>query len=71
MFPASRRVPIGMPALSIERRSSLADGRSLEQMRSQYRGDAYDVTAELSLFDTKHLHPAPAAPSPPPLSRSA
>jgi len=63
--------PIGTPALSIERRSFLADGRPLELMRSQYRGDAYDVTVELSLFDTRHLHAAPAAPLPPPQSRSA
>ena len=64
-------VPIGTPALSIERRSFLADGRPLELMRSQYRGDAYDVLVELSLSDTKPRHTAPAAPSSIPQSRSA
>jgi GntR family transcriptional regulator len=64
-------VRAGTPALSIERRSFLADGRPLELMRSQYRGDAYDVLVELSLFDTKHLHAASAAPVPTPQSRSA
>jgi GntR family transcriptional regulator len=56
-------VPIGTPALSIERRSFLADGSPLELMRSQYRGDAYDVTVELSLIDTRHPPAAPASPS--------
>jgi GntR family transcriptional regulator len=53
-------VAIGTPALSIERRSFLADGRPLELMRSQYRGDAYDVVVELSLHDTR-THPSAAA----------
>ena len=64
-------VPIGTPALSIERRSFLADGTPLELMRSQYRGDSYDVLVELSLYDTKHLHAAAAAPFSTPQSRSA
>jgi GntR family transcriptional regulator len=46
-------VPAGTPALSIERRSFLKDGRPLELMRSQYRGDAYDVIVELNLNETK------------------
>ncbi len=37
----------GSPALSIERRALLADGRVVEFTRSLYRGDAYDFVAEL------------------------
>ncbi|MDB5366552.1 MAG: GntR family transcriptional regulator [Rhodospirillales bacterium] len=47
------QVPPGTPALSIERRSFLKDGRPLELMRSQYRGDAYDVIVELNLNEAK------------------
>jgi len=36
------------PGLYIERRGFSADGRSCELTRSYYRGDAYDVVAELS-----------------------
>lgn len=64
-------VPIGTPALSIERRSFLADGRPLELMRSQYRGDAYDVVVELSLHDGRPHPAASAAASLTPQSRSA
>ena len=39
----------GAPALSIERRTFLANGCPLEFLRSQYRGDAYDVVVELNL----------------------
>lgn len=42
-------VPEGTPALFIERRSFLENGRPLEFVRSQYRGDAYDFIVELNL----------------------
>jgi GntR family transcriptional regulator len=38
----------GAPGLFIERRGFLADGRAAEFTRSYYRGDAYDVVAELN-----------------------
>jgi GntR family transcriptional regulator len=38
----------GMPGLFIERRGFLADGRTAEFTQSYYRGDAYDVVAELN-----------------------
>jgi GntR family transcriptional regulator len=38
----------GAPGLFIERRAFLADGRTAEFTQSYYRGDAYDVVAELS-----------------------
>ncbi len=38
----------GMPGLFIERRGFLADGRTAEYTQSFYRGDAYDVVAELN-----------------------
>ncbi len=41
--------PAGAPALYIERRTFLANGCPLEFVRSQYRGDAYDVVVELNL----------------------
>lgn len=37
----------GMPGLFIERRGFLSDGRTAEFTQSFYRGDAYDVVAEL------------------------
>jgi GntR family transcriptional regulator len=37
----------GSPALAIERRAFLADGRVVEFTSSTYRGDAYDFVAEL------------------------
>jgi GntR family transcriptional regulator len=40
-------LPPGSPALSIERRAFLEDGRAVEFTRSLYRGDAYDFVAEL------------------------
>lgn len=40
-------LPAGSPALSIERRAFLADGRVVEFTRSLYRGDTYDFVAEL------------------------
>lgn len=40
-------LPDGSPALSIERRAFLPDGRVVEFTRSLYRGDAYDFVAEL------------------------
>ncbi|MEI9983677.1 MAG: GntR family transcriptional regulator [Aliidongia sp.] len=43
--------PAGAPALYIERRTFLANGCPLEFVRSQYRGDAYDVVVELNLTD--------------------
>ena len=41
-------VEAGQPGLFIERRGFLADGRAAEYTQSHYRGDAYDVVAELS-----------------------
>ncbi|HEX6661660.1 MAG TPA: GntR family transcriptional regulator [Sphingomicrobium sp.] len=38
----------GAPALYIERRGFLDDGRVVEATRSWYRGDAYDFVAELN-----------------------
>lgn len=40
-------LPAGSPALYIERRAYLADGRAVEFTRSFYRGDVYDFVAEL------------------------
>lgn len=37
------------PGLMIERRAFLEDGRAVELTRSFYRGDAYDMVAELGL----------------------
>lgn len=42
-------VPVGSPALDIDRIAYLADGRAVEFTRSFYRGDAYDFVAELNL----------------------
>ncbi|MGA9333983.1 MAG: GntR family transcriptional regulator [Rudaea sp.] len=41
------QLPVGSPALAIERRAFLDDGRVVEFTRSLYRGDAYDFVAEL------------------------
>ena len=41
-------VRVGDPGLFIERRGFLADGRAAEFTQSWYRGDAYDVVAELT-----------------------
>ena len=38
----------GDPCLFIERRAFLPDGRPIEVTHSYYRGDAYDLVAELS-----------------------
>ena len=38
----------GAPGLFIERRGFLSDGRTAEFTQSYYRGDAYDVVAELN-----------------------
>lgn len=40
-------LPAGSPALAIERRAFLDDGRVVEFTSSLYRGDAYDFVAEL------------------------
>lgn len=40
-------MPTGTPALQIERRAFLADGRAVEFTRSVYLADAYDFVAEL------------------------
>jgi GntR family transcriptional regulator len=40
-------LPAGSPALSIERRAFLEDGRAVEFTQSLYRGDTYDFVAEL------------------------
>lgn len=42
------RVEPGAPALYIERRGFLDDGRVIEATESWYRGDAYDFVAELN-----------------------
>ncbi|TPG21621.1 GntR family transcriptional regulator [Sphingomonas koreensis] len=42
----------GAPGLYIERRGFLADGRAAEYTQSYYRGDAYDVVAELTIQST-------------------
>jgi GntR family transcriptional regulator len=41
------RMVAGEPALAIERRAFLGDGRVVEFTASLYRGDAYDFVAEL------------------------
>ena len=41
-------VKIGDPGLFIERRGFLSDGRTAEFTQSYYRGDAYDLVAELN-----------------------
>lgn len=41
-------IDAGTPGLFIERRAFLADGRPAEFTQSYYRGDAYDVVAELN-----------------------
>jgi len=41
-------VEVGSPGLFIERRGFMADGRTVEYTQSFYRGDAYDLVAELS-----------------------
>ncbi|RHW17226.1 GntR family transcriptional regulator [Sphingomonas gilva] len=41
-------IEAGQPGLFIERRGFLADGRAAEFTQSYYRGDAYDVVAELN-----------------------
>jgi GntR family transcriptional regulator len=42
-------LPVGSPALFIQRVSYLPDGRIVEFTRSHYRGDSYDFVAELHL----------------------
>jgi len=39
----------GSPGLEIERRGFTAEGRTVEFTKSYYRGDAYDIVAELSV----------------------
>ena len=41
-------IEAGAPGLFIERRGFLEDGRAIETTHSWYRGDAYDVVAELN-----------------------
>lgn len=41
-------IEAGQPGLFIERRGFLADGRTTEYTQSYYRGDAYDLVAELN-----------------------
>ncbi len=45
---AALGVTVGQPGLFIERRGFLADGRPTEFTQSYYRGDAYDLVAELN-----------------------
>jgi len=42
------QIEAGSPGLFIERRGFMADGRTVEYTQSFYRGDAYDLVAELS-----------------------
>ncbi len=42
-------LPVGSPALQVERRAFLADGRAVEFTRSYYCADAYDFVAELTI----------------------
>jgi GntR family transcriptional regulator len=42
------RVPLGTPALSAERLTTLADGRPLEYVHSIMRGDRYKVVLDLT-----------------------
>jgi len=42
-------IETGSPGLFIERRGFLGDGRTVEYTQSFYRGDAYDLVAELSV----------------------
>lgn len=44
-------VASGSAGLFIERQSFLSNGRPIEYVRSQYRGDSYDFVAELKLKD--------------------
>lgn len=44
-------VAAGDPGLFIERRAFVADGRALEVTYTYYRGDAYDLIAELGSLD--------------------
>jgi GntR family transcriptional regulator len=44
-------VPPGSATLNIERISYLPSGKAIEFTRARYRGDAYDVVAELRLGD--------------------
>ncbi|HSN01843.1 MAG TPA: GntR family transcriptional regulator [Rudaea sp.] len=46
-------LPPGSPALGIERRAFLADGRVVEFTSSIYRGDAYDFVAELHAEESR------------------
>ena len=41
----------GSPALQVERRAFLSDGRAVEFTRSFYRADAYDFVAELTISE--------------------
>ena len=45
--PVLLDLAVGSPALAIERRAFLNDGRVVEYTTSIYRGDAYDFVAEL------------------------
>ncbi len=42
-------VPVGSPAMLIERVTNDADGRPFEYVKSVYRGDRYRDTTRLSL----------------------
>lgn len=45
------RAEAGAPALLVERRGFLGDGRAIEFSYSYYRGDTYDFVAELTLSE--------------------
>ena len=46
---AGVEIDAGDAGLMIERRAFLEDGRAVELTRSFYRGDAYDMVAELGV----------------------
>ena len=50
-------VPLHSPAFLFERTSQAADGRTVEFVRSVYRGDRYRLVAELSQRRGRELQP--------------
>ena len=50
-------VPVHSPAFLFERTSQAADGRTVEFVRSVYRGDRYRLVAELSQRRGRELQP--------------
>ena len=54
---AALGVPLHSPAFLFERTSQAADGRTVEFVRSVYRGDRYRLVAELSQRRGRELQP--------------